>query len=201
MKKFAKTLTCTLIMAMLLSLNALAAAPVVTEMEGAEVVVADSGEKLTSATYENEAIVKGGQYMIFVVDGDLPTADSILYINQAEADEAGVVTFENVYPKVMMNSNVMISGTGLAAPVTVAQIKVGNDDYKKGDINCDELITAADAQQILRSTVGLSSLIDDGDLPMWVIDINGDELITAADAQQILRHTVGLSSLLDTDAQ
>lgn len=198
MKKMMRTAALALITAMMLAITAFAA-PIVEETNGFEVQAAfdANGVKLTELTVLDDAIVEGGQYMIFVVDGDLPTADSILYVNQKEADEDGEITFENVYPKEMKPSNIMISGTGFAAPVIVAEIVEEAPDHIKGDIDGDGIHTASDATEILRKVVGLSSMIDESGLPMWVGDIDDDGVYTASDATEILRKVVGLSSMLD----
>ena len=83
MKKVMRTAAMTLAAAMMLGVTAFAA-PVVEEMNGYEVsaIVDANGNKLTSLTLTDGAIEEDGQYMIFVVDGDVVTADSILYINQ-----------------------------------------------------------------------------------------------------------------------
>ena len=208
MKKFMRTAAMMLAATMMLSLTVFAAAPQVKEKNGYEVSaqVDATGSKLTSLTLTDGAIEEDGQYMIFVVDGDLPTVDSILYINQKQADEDGEITFENVYPKEMKNSNVMVSGTGFKAPVTIAEIVVGTEptpdpepDVMLGDVNGDELITAADAQEIQRYAASLSSALDEmaTDEMLAVADINGDGIITAADAQEIQRYAASLSSALD----
>ena len=62
-----------------------------------------------------------------------------------------------------------------------------------GDVNCDGMITPADAALILRSIVGLSTL---GAQNMLNADVNGDGVITAEDAACILRYVVGLIEAL-----
>lgn len=199
MKKFMRTIALALVMAMMMGITAFAA-PVVEAEAGKNVsaTVNDGGKKLDSVTYQDGKIAKDGQYMIFVVnkeDGSyLPTASSILYINQKQAEGNGTITFENVFPKAMRSSGIMISGTGLSMPELIAKIIAALLGY----VNEDDDITAADAQEVLRFSVGLSSLITDTTFE-WLgrSDVNGDDDITAADAQEILRYSVGLSSMLD----
>ena len=204
MRKCFKALSLTLVLMMLVSVTVFAAEtdPTVTPADNNTTAAFDSTfVKLESVTYANDAIVAGGQYMVFVVTANaegeyIPTESSILYINQAQASEAGKITFSNVYPKTVADSAVMISGTGLAAPVVVATIEV---PYMLGDVNGDDIITAADAQQIQRYAAGLSSVIEEDNLAYWLTraDVNADGNITAADAQQIQRYAAGLSSALD----
>ena len=199
MKKFLKTLAVTLAMAMLLSISALAA-PVVNpaEDEAIEFELADTGDKFTVVEYHNDAIVAGGQYMIFVVteeDGAyLPTANSILYINQAEAAEDGVVTFENVYPKTMQSSGIMISGTGISEPLLVAEIVVDETEpaYDLGDVDGNGSVDVGDATMLLKVFAGLA-----GDFvpEAAVADVDGNSAVDIGDATYLLKVFAGLAEL------
>lgn len=194
MKKFLKTLAVTLAMAMLLSISALAA-PVVNpaEDEAIEFELADTGDKFTFVEYCNDAIVAGGQYMIFVVteeDGAyLPTADSILYVNQAQADEDGVVTFENVYPKTMQSSGILISGTGISELLLVAEITV--DESVAGDVDRSGEFDVGDATMLLKYLAGLAS---EEELDLTVADVDGSKSVDVGDATYMLKSLAGLNS-------
>lgn len=199
MKKFLKTLAVTLAMAMLMSISALAA-PVVNpaEDEAIEFELADTGDKFTFVEYCNDAIVAGGQYMIFVVteeDGAyLPTANSILYVNQAQADEDGVVTFENVYPKTMQSSGIMISGTGISELLLVAEITVDETepDYDLGDVDGNGSVDVGDATMLLKVFAGLA-----GDFvpKAAVADVDGNGAVDIGDATYLLKVFAGLTEL------
>lgn len=194
MKKFLKTLAVTLAMAMLLSISALAA-PVVNpaEDEAIEFELADTGDKFTVVEYYNDAIVAGGQYMIFVVaeeDGEyLPTANSILYVNQAQADEDGVVTFENVYPKTMQSSGILISGTGISELLLVAEITV--DESVAGDVDRSGEFDVGDATMLLKYLAGLAS---EEELDLTVADVDGSKSVDVGDATYMLKSLAGLNS-------
>ena len=191
MKKMMRTAALALVTAMMLAITAFAA-PIVEETNGFEVQAAfdANGVKLTELTVRDDAIVEGGQYMIFVVDGDLPTADSILYVNQKQADEDGEITFENVYPKEMINSNIMISGTGFTAPVIVAEIQ--SKPILKGDVDGSGAVDVGDATTLMKVLAGLS-----GDFipELNVADVDNSGSIDVGDATTLLKVLAGLEEL------
>lgn len=195
MKKFFRTTAMMLALSMMLGISAMAAPPTINNVEGQEASFAEPQDnKIGSVTYENNKIVEGGQYMIFVSTAAIPTQSSLLYINQAEGED-GEVTFENVYPKQMKTSKVLVSGTGLGGLQHILDILA---QLLLGYITDDDQITTADAQEILRFAASLDSLIEDSS-SKWLelADINGDGLITAADAQEILKYAADLDSILD----
>ncbi len=61
---------------------------------------------------------------------------------------------------------------------------------KKGDIDGDDSVTAADARLVLRSSVGLESF---NDAQKKAADTDSDGTISASDARTVLRISVGLS--------
>lgn len=60
---------------------------------------------------------------------------------------------------------------------------------RKGDLNSDGEVTAADATLALRAAVGLISLSSE---QVVAADVNGDGVITAADATLLLRYAINL---------
>lgn len=60
---------------------------------------------------------------------------------------------------------------------------------KKGDVNGDGKVTAADARTVLRASSGLEKLSSD---EKKAADVNDDGKVTAADARTILRKSSGL---------
>ena len=71
--------------------------------------------------------------------------------------------------------------------------------YQWGDVNGDGSVNAADAQEILRNTAGLSSVFDTNpnlEYCMLRADVTCDGSVNAADAQEILRNAAGLSSVI-----
>lgn len=66
-----------------------------------------------------------------------------------------------------------------------------------GDVTGEGNLTSADYGQILRFTLGKTSLLNNP-ARLLAAEINGDGNITSADYGQILRYTLGKSSLLNT---
>lgn len=60
-----------------------------------------------------------------------------------------------------------------------------------GDVDSDGAVTANDALDVLRSTVGMNEL---SDVQKLIADLDGDEAITAGDALEILRYSVNLTA-------
>ena len=61
--------------------------------------------------------------------------------------------------------------------------------FRKGDVDGDGDITAADARKILRASAGLEELQGQN---LANADADGDGKITAADARKVLRESAGL---------
>lgn len=186
MKKFTRTMALALAMAMMLSMTAFAAPKVEEEVKNTVLTRSIDSEKIGSLTYTDGDIANEGQYMIFVVqkeDGTyLPTASSILYINQKQAAEDGTITFENIFPKTMKNSGIMISGTGLREPELIAKILAAllGDATGDGDVNGADLIRLA---QYLVSNASIDS---NGNA-----DANGDDEVNGADLIRLAQYLVG----------
>ena len=196
MKKFLKTAACTMTLAMLLSVSAMAA-PTVTPVDKAALEFDGvTDEKIETLAYFNDDIAEGGQYMVFVVDGELPTASTILYINQNAAEEDGVVYFENVYPKEMRDSKIMVSGTGLGGLQTVAEIEIKGEPVPvivKGDVTGDGKVVSADAMLLLQYVAGLVENFSDAQVAAG--DVTGDGKVVSADAMLLLQYVAGLAEL------
>ena len=189
MKKMMKTLAMLLIVATMLSMTAFAA-PQIKPAEGETVsgTPDTEGKKFESITYENGAIKANGQYMIFVTTGGattLPTASTLLYINQVQAAENGKVTFTNVYPKSMTSSGILVSGTDLETLKHIADILAA----LLGDVDLDTEVTTSDAATILRAIANDQLLEGESGS---VADTDRDTEITTSDAAKILRFVAGL---------
>lgn len=81
------------------------------------------------------------------------------------------------------------AGTPAMEALTKAGYLVTSMDYKKGDLDNDGKISAADARIALRLAVGLDEMTDS---LAYAADIDGDNKVTAADARLLLRIAVGL---------
>ena len=159
---------------------------------GAAITLTSGNEKV-DATYENAAIVSGGQYMFFLVKENgsgayIPGETSIIYMNQVTATAAGTVSITGMFPAKMDDCAVMISGTGLATPQILGYIVVPEPPYTLGDVNEDGAFSAGDAIMVLKHAVQTITL--DERLQM-AANVNGDSAISAADAVLILQRSVG----------
>lgn len=163
MKKLVRIFALVLTLALLLSVAPMAvasAAPkgkfeVVDKVSGITCTIDEVG--VATLTYENENIVQGEKYAVFVValnpgfesndDYTISKNDedgTLLYIGQIDsAPEAGKITFKKVYPINLADSVILITGEGLdpTKPV-VARIKL---NYTPGDVNNDGSVDIVDA--------------------------------------------------------
>lgn len=174
MKKLVRIFALVLTLALLLSVAPMAvasAAPkgkfeVVDKVSGITCTIDELG--VATLTYENENIVQGEKYAVFVValnpgfesndDYTISKNDengTLLYIGQIDsAPEAGKITFKKVYPINLADSVILITGEGLdpTKPV-VARIKL---NYTPGDVTGDGKVNMLDATQAARFAMNLS---------------------------------------------
>lgn len=196
MKHCVRKLALVLVLALLLSTLTLAA----DDTDRATVTVTDSSATLvfndstqSNLTLTKTGVTDGGMYLVLVLagkeDGDtplVPTEDNILYINQATADENGIVTFDNVYPSRIQDSTVYLSGTGLTGLT-----KMGFVDLKvtPGDVDGNSELEVYDALLVLQKGTGLITMTEEQEL---AADVNGDGSVDQYDALLILQKAVGL---------
>lgn len=174
MKKLVRIFALVLTLALLLSVAPMAvasAAPkgkfeVVDKVSGITCTIDELG--VATLTYENENIVQGEKYAVFVValnpgfesndDYTISKNDedgTLLYIGQIDsAPEAGKIIFKKVYPINLADSVILITGEGLdpTKPV-VARIKL---NYTPGDVTGDGKVNMLDATQAARFAMNLS---------------------------------------------
>lgn len=198
MKKSMRILAVVLAAVLLLSGTAFAADenPTVTPTPADGSAAFQAGYEKLDVTYNDERIVAGGLYMIFVVTADedgnyIPTESSVLYINQAVATADGTVTFNGIYPSEIADSAIMISGTGLNGPVTVATIEVPAPAYTLGDVNNDGEVALQDAILVLRHIAEIEML---SETELLAADVDGIAGIGISDAVLILQVVAGLIS-------
>lgn len=199
MKKSMRILAVVLAAVLLLSGTAFAADenPTVTPTPADGSAAFQAGYEKLDVTYNDERIVAGGLYMIFVVTADedgnyIPTESSVLYINQAAATADGTVTFNGIYPSEIADSAIMISGTGLNGPVTVATIEVPAPAYTLGDVDKSGEADVGDATMLLRYLAGLES---EDKVAMNAADVDGSGEVDVGDATKLLRVLAGLDEL------
>lgn len=96
-----------------------------------DAVAAVDGKEYFTATYTGQ---KDAQYLILMLAAETvpesqpagtampdPTKTKILYVNQAQADAEGVVSFETVYPMALEDSVIWLTG-GTDGPVALASV-------------------------------------------------------------------------------
>lgn len=148
-------------------------------------------ENLSLVSFEET----GNHDMCFYNDADNTIKISFLYNenNQETTVKMFVLTFEYtdkaVYPSLKVTN---IAGTFIksVAPVVVVDETEDTDSSpKKGDVDLNGKITAADARLALRKSAKLQNL---SQVQMKNADVNGDSVVSATDARLILRYAAGL---------
>lgn len=133
MKKIGRIFVLLLALSAMLCMTAFAEDAIeITDVNGDIELAAGSAEQFT-ATYSNA--VDGGRYLILMIqgayeEGTIPTinAETILYIDQMTATGTSL-TFDNVYPKEVDESVIILTGTGMD-PTVLGHIK----PPKKNDV-------------------------------------------------------------------
>lgn len=145
---------------------------------------------------------ENAQCLLLVLKGDAsgnapttPTADNIVYINQAEKGANGKASFtgtDAAYPKELRTGTYYVylvserSEFKADAPVATFQY---DQKYTLGDVNDDTYIDSRDALLTLRYSVNLVNL---SEIQQLAADVNRDEYIDSRDALLILRYSVNL---------
>ena len=169
----------------------------------------DSSSEALTVTYTNEKLNVDDMVIVLLLKSDNAvtsddeangvettlTAGTIQYIDQADVETAGTVTFR-VFPQNYSNGVIrLIWKDKTSGGVNTATVAAVNRTYIMGDVNNDGVVSVADAAAALRYIVHLNSdgTIEDkyakGVLPE-AIDVNGDHALTVADAAAILKLAV-----------
>ena len=148
-------------------------------------------------------LTSGAQYLLLVLKGTgAPTAENIVYIDQAAANGSGAVSF-NAYPSSLTNAeySVYLVGEGKAfnasAPAATFSYSQSSASYTLGDVDSDGYWTANDSLYTLQIAVNKGTLRIDGvDTPVdetmrLAADTDKDKYVTANDALLILQKAVG----------
>ena len=209
-KKLNRLLALMLAMLMALSVTAMAdditdtsKATITDPATGATVTFADAAGDKILVTYEQAGLT--GQYLIMMItstDGkmNIPSADTILYIDQVEAKDADAdgipdISFE-VYPSVIKDSVIMIYGLipdGNGGTVKSLQAAIVDAKYIIGDVTGDGKISALDALLILQSLVGKADLTAEQKAAGNVDGVGTEP--GSLDALKILQYLVGKATL------
>lgn len=192
MKHRVRKLALLLVLALLLSTLALAAdKATVTPVKDVELAFKD--ETQNNLTLIKTGLTPGGMYLVLVLKGTdtVPTESNILYINQATADEAGTVTFDNVYPSSLVDSTVYLSGTELDGLT-----KMGEIDLKvmAGDVDGNQSVQVGDAALLMRYISKIETSLTSAQLAAG--DIDGNGTVEIGDVALLLRYIAKLSPVL-----
>lgn len=140
-------------------------------------------------TYDGPRIAAGQPYLIMMVEGTKEsytvTPESILYVNQntAGTGSKGAAVSFHIYPCVMKNGVVLLSGLidGELKQIPVATV---NAEYMlKGDINGDQVVDIKDALLLFQHSM-LPNLYP---VSYTGMDFNGDGVVNVLDAKKLLQ--------------
>lgn len=158
--------------------------------EGVKTVTANLSADGKYINLTVDGLTGGQQYLVLMVSGTVAdagqaqiTQSTIRYIDQAQADNNGSVSFQ-VYPSSMQSGTILLSGSDLPLSVAAA---VKTPSYKIGDINGDGKISLKDYTILSRYLAGWSGykeLITSE----AAADINCDGKITLKDCTIISRY-------------
>lgn len=221
MKRLLRSLLLGAILSALLCVGALAAD---TNDPGIYNIKTNDGVTITPKKADNSAITDVGGYyanavkfdvtasgltgeenaqcLLLVLKGDAsgnapstPTAENIVYINQAEKGANGKASFtgtDAAYPKELRTGTyyvyLVIERSEFKADAPAATFQY-DQKYTLGDVNDDTYIDSRDALLTLRYSVNLVNL---SEIQQLAADVNRDGYIDSRDALLILRYSVNL---------
>ena len=218
MKRILKVFLCVMALTAMMTVSAFAAEASVSSTrtdvtitpytaDGVRIELSEDGTYADPAYYSltctSNLIGTGGQYVVLMVEADLSgdtpaytiTEDSLIYINQNESQE-GSVSFDKVYPSRLTDSVILLSGEAFSTnPMLAGTVRVSEDGLL-GDVNNDERVTSADAQQVLRYS---ANLIEFDSTQIQRADVSDDGRVTSNDAQWILRYAANLIDQFPAD--
>lgn len=190
----------TLALMLLLTGTAFAAGTEVAagDIETAEGVKTVTANLSADGKYINltvDGLTGGQQYLVLMVSGTVAdagqaqiTQSTIRYIDQAQADNNGSVSFQ-VYPSSMQSGTILLSGSDLPLSVAAA---VKTPSYKIGDVNGDNVIDLRDATVLSRYLAGWNGYKEQITSDV-VADINRDNAINLLDSTILSRYLAGWS--------
>lgn len=170
----------------------------VAPLDGCTVKFAEGSEML-NVTYKNKSLKENDMVIVLLLKSDKAvtsdteangvettlTAGTIQYIDQADVETAGTVTFR-VFPQNYSNGVIRLiwkdKTSGGVNTATVAAVK---RTYTLGDVNDDGLVNGIDVSDTLLYVVGKKETIN-----QQAADVSGDGLINAIDVSDILLHVV-----------
>ena len=177
--------------------NGIQVAPL--DSQNCKVEFKDNSSEALTVTYTDDRLEKDDMVIVLllksseaVTDSDVAknmtttlTAGTIQYIDQADVETAGTVTFR-VFPQNYSNGVIrLIWKDKTSDGVNTATVAAVNRTYTLGDVNDDDLINGIDVSDTLLYVVGKKETINE-----QAADVSGDGLINAIDVSDILLHVV-----------
>lgn len=163
--------------------------------EGAKTVTANLSADGKYINLTVDGLTGGQQYLVLMVSGTVAdagqaqiTQSTIRYIDQAQADNNGSVSFQ-VYPSSMQSGTILLSGSDLPLSVAAA---VKTPSYKIGDVNGDNVIDLRDATVLSRYLAGWNGYKEQITSDV-AADINRDNAINLLDSTILSRYLAGWS--------
>lgn len=188
--------------------NGIQVAPL--DSQNCKVEFKDNSSEALTVIYTNETLNVGDMVIVLLLKSDKAvtsdteangvattlTAGTIQYIDQADVETAGTVTFR-VFPQNYSNGVIrLIWKDKTSDGVNTATVAAVKANYKLGDVDMDGTVTTIDAFKVLRYAVFYdkqNGTIEnkDYDLAMPELgNVDGDEGVTVLDAYKILRYAI-----------
>lgn len=177
--------------------NGIQVAPL--DSQNCKVEFKDNSSEALTVTYTNENLKENDMVIVLLLKLDKAvtsdteangvettlTAGTIQYIDQADVETAGTVTFR-VFPQNYSNGVIrLIWADKTSGGVNTATVAAVKRTYTPGDVNDDSLINGIDVSDTLLYVVGKKATIN-----QQAADVSGDGLINAIDVSDILLHVV-----------
>ena len=171
----------------------------VAPLDGCTVEFAEGSEML-NVTYRNASLKENDMVIVLLLKSDKAvtsdteakdvkptlTAGTIQYIDQADVETAGTVTFR-VFPQNYSNGVIRLIASrttdGKTETVLNEPVAAVNRTYTLGDVNDDGSINIRDVAATLNYYVGKLS---DSDINVLAADVNGDTRVNIRDVAAIL---------------
>lgn len=160
--------------------------------EGAKTVTANLSADGKYINLTVDGLTGGQQYLVLMVSETVAdagqaqiTQSTIRYIDQAQADNNGSVSFQ-VYPSSMQSGTILLSGSDLPLSVAAA-VKMS---YIKGDANMNGRVNLQDATAAAKHAVGIPGAMLTGDA-FSAADVNENKRVNLQDATKIAQYAVG----------
>ena len=182
--------------------NGIQVAPL--DSENCTVTFDGNSEELT-VTYKNTSLKENDMVIVLLlksekaVTSDVEAKDvattltqgTIQYIDQADVETAGTVTFR-VFPQNYSNGVIRVIWKDQSGDVHMPTVAAVNRNYRPGDADRDGKVTAEDALAVLMYTVNNEKYLN---IDREAADVSGsnnkrDGKVTAEDALAILLYTV-----------